>query len=328
MSSSRVRILELFRSRSDGYLSGEEICRDLGISRTAVWKQIGQLRELGYDIEAVPSKGYALRATPDTLIPSEVKTGLGTDIVGLDVIFLEKTDSTNLQARVLAEQGAEQGTVVIADQQTSGKGRLGRFWVSPAGINLYLSIILRPSIELPQATQLTFLTAVAVAEAIETCADFQPQLKWPNDVLLNGKKVAGLLNELNAETEQIHFMILGIGVNLNMPPELFPTDLRTPATSLLIEGGRVISRLDFTRSLLRSTDRLYRLYLESGFSPILAAWEGRCQMIGRKVEVDYQHSRVSGTVTGLDETGALLLRLASGSQERVLAGDVKLMDKD
>lgn len=328
MSEKRTRILELFRQSSEGYLSGEEICRDLGISRTAVWKQIRQLRDLGYEIEAVPSKGYSLRSSPDTLIPSEVKAGLETVSVGRDIVFFEKTDSTNLQARALAEQGAAEGLVVIADQQSEGKGRMGRFWVSPPRVNLYLSVLLRPAIELQNVTQITFLSAVAVAEAIEASGSFKPQLKWPNDVLLNGKKVAGLLNELNAETEQLHFLILGIGVNLNMTNDQFPSNLRAPATSLLIEGSREVSRLVFVRTLLEHIDRLYRLYLAEGFSPILQAWEKRCRMIGRKVEVDFQHSRLVGTVKGLDEAGALMLSLANGAEERILAGDVKLLDED
>ena len=325
MTKSRDRILELFRHASDNYLSGEEICRDLGITRTAVWKQIRQLRDLGYEIEAIPSKGYRLQTTPDTLIPSEVSAGLDTVVVGRNIVFLPETDSTNTRARQLAEEGAEDGTVVIADLQSQGKGRMGRFWVSPSGVNLYLSIILRPKIELRHATQMTFLTAVAVAEAIEDAGDFSPNLKWPNDVLLHDRKIAGLLNELNAETEQIHFMVLGIGVNLNMKQEQFPSDLRTPATSLLVEGGKKVSRLEFTRLLLKKIDSLYSLYQEEGFAPILARWEQRCQMLGRKVEVDYQHSRVTGTVKGLDEAGALLLSRSDGGEERVLAGDVKLL---
>ena len=328
MTTSRNRILELFQQQSDRYLSGEEICRDLGISRSAVWKQIRQLRQLGYEIEAVPSKGYALRSTPDALIPAAISTGLETDIVGRDIICLGRTDSTNTQARMLAEQGAVEGTVVIADQQSSGKGRMGRFWISPPAVNLYLSVVLKPVVPLRYATQLTFLTAVAVAEAIEESGDFSPQLKWPNDVLLGGKKVAGLLNELNAETEQIHFLVLGIGVNLNMPAEQFPADLRSPATSLLVERGEPVSRLSFTRTLLRRIDRLYALYMEKGFAPILSAWEKRCHMVGRRVEVDYQDYRLTGRVSGLDEVGALLLELPGGKTERVLAGDVRLLAEE
>ncbi len=315
----------MFRQATGSYVSGEEICRDLGISRTAVWKQIRQLRDLGYEIEAIPSKGYRLKSTPDTLISSAVTADLGTDVVGRKVIFFSQTDSTNLQARLLAEQGAEDGTVVIADQQSSGKGRMGRYWVSPAGVNLYLSVILRPDIQLRNATQMTFLTAVAVAEAIEASGEFSPQLKWPNDVLLGDKKIAGLLNELNAETEQIHFMILGIGVNLNMTEEQFPANLRSPATSLLVAGGEVVPRLDFARNLLQRIDHLYALYLDQGFAPILSGWEKRCNMLGKKVEVDYQHSRLTGTVKGLDDAGALLLQLPNGAEERVLAGDVRLL---
>lgn len=328
MTKSRDRILELFHQHTDRFLSGEEICRDLGISRTAVWKQISRLRALGYDIEAVPSKGYRLRSTPDTLISSEVSAGLNTGIVGNKIVFLAQADSTNLRARLLAEGGAGEGTVVIADQQETGKGRMGRNWVSPAGVNLYLSVILRPQIDISQATQLTFLTAVAVARAIEQSGNFTPQLKWPNDVLLDGRKVAGLLNELNAETEQVHFLILGIGVNLNMTQDQFPSDLRTPATSLLIESGERITRLDFTRTLLQAIDDLYALYREDGFAAIVSEWERRSHMVGRQVEVDGQTNRRAGVVQGVDEAGALLLRLADGRVEKIVAGDIRLLPEE
>jgi len=325
MPSSRDRILELFRQSPDEFVSGEDICRALGVSRTAVWKQIGQLRELGYEVEAVRSRGYRLLSPPDRLLPAEVSGGLETRCIGREVIYFEQTDSTNLQARRLADEGAVEGTVVIADTQTSGRGRLGRTWTSPPGVNLYLSIILRPTFPPQEATRMTFLSAIAVAEAIAAVGPFTPQLKWPNDVLLDGRKIAGLLNEMNAETERVHYMVLGVGVNLNMKAEDFPADLRTPATSLLIAGGREVSRREFTRELLRQVDRLYTLYQREGFAPIRAAWEARCHMVGRMVEVDSPPRQFVGTVEGIDAEGALLVGLPGGIQERVLAGDVRLL---
>ncbi len=327
MSITRDTILELFRNRPDHFVSGADVCRELGISRTAVWKHIHQLRDNGYEIEAVPSRGYRLISLPDLLLPAEVTAGLETRCVGREVIYFDQTDSTNAQARILADAGAVEGTVVIADNQSGGKGRLGRNWFSPSGVNLYLSVILRPTISPRFATQMTFLSAVAVAQAIEATGSFSPQLKWPNDVLLAGHKVAGLLNELNAETEQIHYLVLGVGVNLNMTAEQFPSDLRCPATSLLLDGGKIVSRRQFTQSLLSSLDQLYTSYLSQGFQPLKEEWERRCNVINQWVEVDYQSHQQVGQVTGVDETGALLLSLAGGITERVLTGDVRLLNR-
>ncbi len=315
-------ILRLFRERQ-GFVSGEELSRLIGVSRTAVWKQVGLLREQGYAIEALPSKGYRLLTTPDSLRPAEVKTGLEGRLLGREVVYFEETDSTNLRALALGEEGAAEGTVVIADRQSAGKGRLGRRWVSPAGVNLYASVLLRPPIPPRWAAQLTFLSAVAVARAIEETTGLQAHVKWPNDILLGGKKVAGLLNELNAETERVHFVVLGIGVNLNMHADQFPADLRYPATSVALETGEPVSRLAFTRSLLIHLDDLYGLFLTKGFPPLLHAWESFFDMVGREADVDCQNRRLRGIVEGLDADGALLLRLPDGASERILAGDVR-----
>ena len=327
MTNTRDKILELFRNQPDDYVSGADVCQELGISRTAVWKHIHHLRDNGYEIDAIPSRGYRLVSLPDLLLPAEVKAGLQTRCIGREIVYFDQTDSTNEQARKLADDGVAEGTVVIADTQIGGKGRLGRNWSSPAGVNLYLSVILRPNISPRFATQMTFLSAIAVAQAIETTGSFAPQLKWPNDVMLGGRKVAGLLNELNAETEQVHYLVLGIGVNLNMTAEQFPPDLRTPATSLLLDGGNVVSRRQFTQALLTSLDQLYTSYLHSGFKAVKEEWEQRCHMIDKWVEVDCQNSLKIGQVSGVDETGALLLSMSGGVTEKILAGDVRLLNR-
>lgn len=321
--NAQEEILRLLREKAGQFVSGEEFSQSLGVSRTAVWKQVRQLRELGYTIEAVTSRGYRLTGTPDTLIPTEIQAGLETRLIGREVVYYETTDSTNLRAHDLGEAGAAEGTVVIADRQTAGKGRLGRSWISPPGVNLYASVLLRPSILPYHAPQLSFLSAVAVARAVEEISGLAPSVKWPNDVLLRGRKIAGLLNEMSAETEGIHYVILGIGVNLNMRSEQFPADLRYPATSLALEKGEPVARAAFARALLRHLDSLYELYLEVGFPPVLKAWEAFFDLIGRQVEVDYQSRCVQGRVEGLDDDGALLLRLADGRAEKVLAGDVR-----
>ena len=320
------KILDIFRARQGDVVSGEELSSSLDVSRTAVWKHIKSLKDLGYGIEAVPSQGYRLISVPDIPIPAEIETGLATQRIGRGhIICFRETGSTNEVAFRLAEEGAAEGTVVIADCQNHGKGRLGRRWESPPGVNLYCSVILRPDIMPLQASQLTFLSAVAVAEAIEETSPIRPSIKWPNDLLVRGKKVAGLLNEMSAETEKVNFIILGIGININMKESQFPPDLRHPATSLEIEAGHPTNRLALTRNLLRSLDRLYDAYLRDGYEPIRAAWLRHADMIGRAIRVSYLDKEATGEAAGIDDDGALLLRHGDGRLERVLAGDVTIL---
>lgn len=319
----RETILALFEQTPDGFVSGESISEELGISRTAVWKHIRNLRNAGYQIEAVPSRGYQLQQSPDVLMPEAIQSGLDCQCIGSTVRCLSETDSTNLQACRLGDEGAAEGLVVVADQQTAGKGRMGRKWESPAGVNLYLSILLRPDILPFEAPKLTFLSAVAVCRAIQRSCGLQASVKWPNDVLLNGAKVAGLLNEMSSETDRVNYVVLGIGVNLNMQREQFPDDLRYPATSLALEAGNDLSRLDFTRALLEEIDSLYMTYLEQGSEPIMSAWTELCDMVGRDVVVDSGDKQLQGVVAGLGEDGALLVKNSLGEVEPVYAGDVR-----
>ena len=319
------RILELFREKSGGVVSGEELSCLLGVSRTAVWKHIKTLRTIGYRIEAVPSQGYRLVSSPDILVPAEISAGLSTRRIGRRLICFRETESTNMVAFRMAEEGAEEGTVVVAEAQLQGKGRLGRRWESPTGVNLYCSLILRPPFLPTQAPQLTFLSAVAVARAIEASTTLQPAIKWPNDVLVEGRKVAGLLIEMSAEIEKVHFVVLGIGVNINMTRNQFPADLRHPATSLALETGGEISRLEFTRALLTALDDTYDILLTRGYDAIRDEWLSRCSIMGREVRITFQESATVGMVMGIDEDGALLLRLHDGRMERILAGDVTIL---
>jgi BirA family biotin operon repressor/biotin-[acetyl-CoA-carboxylase] ligase len=318
----RETILSLFRQTPDGFVSGERISDELGVSRTAVWKHIRNLRQAGYQIEAIPSRGYQLQQSPDVLMPEAIQSGLECQLVGSRILSLDDADSTNLQACRLGDEGAADGLVVIADRQSSGKGRMGRRWESPGGVNLYASILLRPPVLPFEAPKLTFLSAVAVCRAIKNSAGLQPSVKWPNDILLNGAKVAGLLNEMSSETDQVHYVVLGIGVNLNMRVEQFPDDLRYPATSLAIATGKAVSRLAFTRSLLQELDALYQIYLEQGSAPIFAAWTELCDLNGKEVQVDCNNLLIEGTMVGLADDGALLLRTSDGKIESIYAGDV------
>jgi BirA family biotin operon repressor/biotin-[acetyl-CoA-carboxylase] ligase len=319
----RETILSLFSQTPDGFVSGERMSSALGVSRTAVWKHIRSLRQAGYQIEAIPSRGYRLLQSPDVLTPEAIRTDLDCRRVGSRVRCFDEIDSTNLQACRLGDEGEAEGLVVIADRQTGGKGRMGRKWESPAAVNLYASILLRPPILPFEAPRLTFLSAVAVCRAINHCTGLRPTVKWPNDVLLHGSKVAGLLNEMSSETDQVNYIVLGVGVNLNMRSEQFPPDLRYPATSLAIATGQSVSRLDFTRLLLQEIDVLYHLYLVQGSAPILNAWTELCDLTGQSIQVDCNQLLITGTMVGLAEDGALLVRTATGKIENIYAGDVR-----
>jgi len=319
--SSRDQILSLFRRRGGEFLSGQEISQALNISRAAVWKQVEQLRDLGFEIEARRSLGYRLLNGPDLLLAEDIEAGLQGDL-DWTLTCLSETGSTNEDLRLLAEQGAAEGTVLVADRQSAGRGRLGRRWESPAGINLYCSLLLRPQIPPQQAPQLTFLSAVATAEALIDTFELPVRVKWPNDLLVNGRKIAGMLNEMSAESEQVHFVLLGIGVNLNMQASQFPEDLRYPATSVLLERGAVVPRMAFVRTLLEKIDKFYREYREEGFRVIRRRWEGLSDLLDQAVRVDLNPGTREGVVVGLDEDGALRLQLENGQIERILAGDV------
>lgn len=312
--------------RGAGVVSGELLSRELGVSRTAIWKQIAGLRSAGYRIDAIPSQGYCLATEPDLLHESCLRDALGSScLIGRRIVCCGETGSTNADAFLLAEQGAEDGTVLLAERQLAGKGRLGRRWESPAGVNLYCSVVLRPELPPYEAPQLTFLSAVAVARAIKITTGLQPAIKWPNDLLMNGRKVAGLLNEMNAETDRVGFVILGIGVNLNMRADQFPPDLRTPATSLMLETGFPIARQTFAVHLLHELDQEYCRFQLEGFGPVREEWASYCNAFGREVQVDVGAHLLQGPFMGIDHDGALLMKLSDGRVERILSGDVTVV---
>lgn len=316
-------ILKLLREHSLTFVSGEEISRRLKVTRTAVWKRIRHLKTLGYEIEALTRSGYRLIKSPDLLISSEVKPILKTKWMGQVIHHFQTVDSTNSKAYQLALNGAKEGEVVIAESQMKGKGRMERHWFSPPFLNLYLSVILRPKIPPHQASLITLMAAVATAEAIHKFSGLLSLIKWPNDILMRKKKVAGLLNEIHSETDHIHFVILGIGINLNMDGEMFPREIRAVATSLKKEMAQTVSRKIFLQFLLQELERWYEIFLENGEAPILKAWRDWAQIKGRKVKVTSFGERLVGIAVDVDSDGALILKTGSGERKRVVAGDVE-----
>jgi BirA family biotin operon repressor/biotin-[acetyl-CoA-carboxylase] ligase len=252
---------------------------------------------------------------------------LQTRFLGTPLHFFTTIDSTNTYAARLARDGAPEGTAVIADSQSGGKGRLGRSWISPPGVNLYLSAILRPAVPAATVPQLNLLAAVAVADTIVQVCGLTPAIKWPNDVLVGGKKVCGILAEMQTETGVLRSVVLGIGVNLNAPLSAFPEELRDKASSLLLSGGQLVDRPVFAAALLTHLEKLYVLWLEEGFLALRPAWEHHAAwMLGTQIIVAAPEGTVAGTVLGLDSDGALLLQEGnSGTSRRLLAGDVTVV---
>jgi BirA family biotin operon repressor/biotin-[acetyl-CoA-carboxylase] ligase len=316
-------ILQLLREHPSAFLSGEEISRHLRVSRTAVWKRIERLRTLGYEIEASTRSGYRLIQSPDLLTPSEVKPLLKTEWMGKTIHYFQTLDSTNSKAYQLALNGAEEGEVVISESQEKGRGRLGRQWFSPPFLNLYLSVILRPKISPHQASLNTLMAAVATADAIQKFSGLLPLIKWPNDILLRDRKVAGLLNEIHSETDRVHFVILGIGVNLNLDERMFSKEIRTVATSLKIEMGQTVSRKAFLQILLQELEGWYSIFLEEGSAIILKAWRDRAHIRGRQVKVTSFGKKITGMAIDVDSDGALILETEDGKRKRVVAGDIE-----
>ncbi|MBL8922649.1 MAG: biotin--[acetyl-CoA-carboxylase] ligase [Myxococcaceae bacterium] len=314
-------ILSFLAEGGTDFISGATLSDKLGLSRTAVWKHVETLRKLGYTIEAQPARGYRLLQVPDRLTALEISPMLSTRELGRTLHHFDSLPSTNAQAFELAQEGALNGEVVIAEAQTAGKGRRGRSWVSPAGKNLSMSVILKPEIAPTRAPELTLVAAVALAETLGE-AGAPALIKWPNDVQLEGRKVAGILTELSADTERVHFVVLGIGVNLNTAAADFPDDLRELATSVAIMRGQPVPRALFTAALLTRLEAWLDTWQQNGFGPVRDRWKALSSILGAEVLVRSDSKELRGVAEDIDDSGALLLRV-DGRVERILAGDVE-----
>ncbi len=319
--SNEEMILSFLAEGGDDFVSGAALSDKLGLSRAAVWKHVETLRRLGYRIDAQPSRGYRLIEVPDRLTSLELAPLLSTRELGREIHHFETTGSTNAEAWRLAEEGAINGEVVIAEHQTEGRGRRGRTWVSPKGSNLYLSGVLRPEIPPARAAELTLLAAVALAETLRE-AGAPATIKWPNDVQIDGRKVAGILTELSADVDRVHFIVLGIGVNLNTAPRDFPPDVAEVATSLMAARGQPVPRALFTAALLTSLEAWLDRWADQGFGPVRSAWRKLSSTLGQEVLVRSDANELRGVAEDIDDSGALLLRVGN-KLERVFAGDVE-----
>ncbi len=317
------KVLALLRESGDGYISGEEIAGRLGVSRTAVWKHIRALKAAGYEIESHARRGYSLLDAPDLLLPQEIQPTLRTKVVGKTMFHHEEIPSSNNEAKRLALEGTPDGTVVVAEAQGAGKGRLSRGWYSPAHKGIWFSVVFRPSFLPQDAPKCTLMAAVAVVRAMKDMG-FSVGIKWPNDVLdENGKKLVGILTEMSAEMERINFVVIGTGINVNLWPEDYPEELREIATSLAMLRGGKVDRAELFARVLEAMDELYLGIEQNGFGAVLDEWRKYSVTLGQEVNVIGVKETFVGTAVDIDEDGALLLDTSEG-RRRVLAGDVSI----
>ncbi|HOE93405.1 MAG TPA: biotin--[acetyl-CoA-carboxylase] ligase [Methanofastidiosum sp.] len=313
----KSKILEILE-KSEGYVSGEVISKEIGISRAAIWKHIKKLRELGYEIGSKTNEGYKLIKTPDYLTGFELERILFTDIIGKKVLFFEEVDSTNNKAKQIASEEKE-GTVVISEVQTSGRGRRGREWNSPKG-GIYISFILKPNIPPEKAPQLTLVSSLALVETLKSMdKKLDAKIKWPNDILIKGKKISGILTELSSDIEKINHIVVGVGVNLNTDKNALPET----GTSLKTEMGENVSIKLFLKLFLEHFDLVYKEYITNGINKIIERWKFNSDTLGKKVKIIGMNETFEGLAKDIDENGALILK--TGEKEiKVYSGDVSL----
>lgn len=318
----KTEVLMLLK-QTDGYLSGQDICDRLKVSRTAVWKVINQLKEEGYEIEAVRNRGYRLMSVADVITEAELKSRIRGSWAGTHLMYYEEVDSTNDQAKRLGEAGSLHGTLVVADRQSAGKGRRGRGWVSPGGTGIWMSMLMRPLIPPAHASMLTLVMALAVAEGIEAETGLEALIKWPNDIVVAGKKVCGILTEMSAELDCIHYVVTGMGINVNMAE--FPEELKEKATSLFLEAGHSFSRSGIIAQIMKALEPHYEQFIRhEDLTGFLEPYHRRLANIGREVCVLTPGNNYQGTAMGINEKGELLVRMEDGTVSQVVSGEVSV----
>lgn len=320
----RKRILELLRNSGSNPLSGEEISRQLEVSRTAVWKHIQTLKNEGYDIESVPKRGYILREAPDRLFSQEILSRLQTKWLGHSICYRDSVDSSNNLAKMLANEGCADGLLVVAEEQDAGKGRLSRGWISPYAKGIWFSVVLKPPFLPQEASKCTLLAAVAVVKAVNKIAGVQAAIKWPNDILLMGRKLVGILTEMNAEFGHINYVVIGIGINTNTLPEDYPEEVRPLAVSVSEAAAEPFTRVELLCDVLKNMEELYELAVTEGFETVFEQWRKYSCTLGQQVKVIAPDITYFGTAEDIDEQGLLIVKREDGSYEKVVAGDVSI----
>lgn len=307
-------------------ISGQEFADEFGLSRTAIWKYIREFEEEGYEIASIRKKGYVLIASPDRVNAANIKKYLQTAAYGRNIDYHISCGSTQKIAHDAAQAGAPDGTLVVSEEQTAGKGRLSRPWNSAAQKGIWMSLIVRPSLMPQQAPQMTLVAAVAIVRAIENVANIEATIKWPNDILINSRKMTGILTELQSEPDRVKAIILGIGMNVNQDEDDFPLELKEIATSLKIAGGKHIDRAKLIAEILSYIELYTKMYEKHGFGPIKLLWEGYSNIAGKRIRAVMLNETVEGTALGISEEGLLELRLDDGSVRGIYSADIVIKD--
>lgn len=318
----KTEILKVLRE-SGGYVSGQQLCDSFGVSRTAVWKVIEQLKKEGYEIEAVRSRGYRLVESPDVMGQAELESLIRTRWAGRPVVYASETDSTNIKAKALGEKGASHGTLFVADRQTAGKGRRGRSWESPSGTSIYMTVLLRPGFLPSRAPMLTLVMALSVAEGITGETGLLAQIKWPNDIVVNRKKVCGILTEMSAEVDYINYVVTGAGINVNT--ECFPEEIAGTATSLYIEGGARVRRAKLAARIMERYEENYDTFLAAeDLSGLKSAYNRLLVNRGKEVRILEPGNEYEAVASGINDTGELIVTAQDGSRRAIFAGEVSV----
>lgn len=318
----RKKILNILRNSKDEYISGEKLSEELGITRAGIWKHIKNLKESGYVIESISNRGYKLISTPDIIDGNEILPLLTTKYMGRNFIHYDEVDSTNVKCRKECNNNPIEGTVIVAEEQTNGKGRLGRGWISPKGTGIWMSIVLTPKISPIVAPRSTLIGAAAVYTALKDMG-IPVGVKWPNDIVINGKKICGILTEMNAEIERINYVIMGIGINVNM--DSFPEELKEKATSLKIELGNEIDRKKLVAAILNNLENYYDDFKNTGdISRVMKVCREGSLLIGKEVRIINGSNEAICTVLDIDDEGELIVRYKDGTVSRVISGEVSV----
>ncbi len=326
----KYKILQMLKEKSAEYVSGEKLSETLGVSRTAVWKYINELKKEGYVIESSSKKGYRLEPSPDILNEFEIGYCLDTRIIGRKIYYFKSIDSTNNYAKKVAQEGCVDGTVIVADAQTSGRGRMGRSWDSKEGCGIWMSVVLRPSIS-PQDVQIITLAAsIAVVEALKHVTGIDAGIKWPNDVIIGGKKVCGILTEMSTEMDRVNYVVLGIGLNISQKNDDFPKELRSRAISLkaYMEENNMsvpsIRRSDIIKHILLELEKHYDSMTSGNTEEIIKMWRENSVTLGRKVKIIYKNAEYEGIARDVTDEGKLVVYCNDGITREISSGEVSV----
>lgn len=319
-------LLDVLKQNQGQWVSGETLAGRLSMTRSAIWKKVGVLKEEGYGIESVPHRGYRLLTIPDLLLAQEIRDGLQTSVFGKRGIHrYVSTDSTNNRAKELAAGGAAEGVLVIAEEQAQGRGRLDRPWFSPGGKNIYVSLIMRPTLPPTAVSRMVLLTAVAAAEALTTTTGLAASIKWPNDIMAGGRKIGGILLEMSVEMDAIDYLVIGLGINVNSTAGQFPKEIRGKTTSVLTETGRTFSRVLLLVRFLELFEHGYNTFREAGLESIVNRWKALSDMMGKQAAIRTVNGDYKGVITDMDSDGFLIIRDDQGSETRLVSGDITVL---